>query len=96
MYGKRLKAYRQTGYEIYSEKDTEKQATDAIFDLDKYFEVYKYDLLKANGNIIEEKLQCDIKTLGNYIIGKIIGEQYLALLLKELEISPEEWSGCPM
>lgn len=43
---------------------------------------------------IEEKLQCDSKTLGNYINGKTIGGQYLALLLKELEISPEEWSDC--
>lgn len=52
MYGKRLKAYRQIGYEIYSEKDTEKQETNAIFDLDNYFEVYKRDLLEANREII--------------------------------------------
>lgn len=52
MYAKRLKAYRQIGYEIYSEKDTEKQETNAIFDLDNYFEVYKRDLLEANREII--------------------------------------------
>lgn len=52
MYAKRLKAYRQIGYEIYSEKDTEKQETNAIFDLDNYFEIYKRDLLEANREII--------------------------------------------
>lgn len=52
MYGKRLKAYKQIGYEIYSENDAEKQEANAIFDIDSYFEVYRRDLLNANREII--------------------------------------------
>lgn len=43
---------------------------------------------------LEEKLQCDSKTLTNYLNGKTTGGQYLTLLLEELQITPEEWNNC--
>lgn len=55
MYYKRLKAYKQIGYEIYSEKrclNLEKEETNAIFDIDNYEAVYKRDLINANTEII--------------------------------------------
>ena len=52
MYAKRLKAYKQIGYEISSGVLTDKQVTNAIYDGDNYFETYHKDLLGANKNII--------------------------------------------
>lgn len=52
MYYKRLKAYKQIGYDIYSGKESEKQKANAIFDIDNYLEVYRKDLLEANKEII--------------------------------------------
>lgn len=52
MYAKRLKAYKQIGYEISSGVHTDKQVTNAIYDGNSYFETYRRDLLEANKNII--------------------------------------------
>ncbi len=52
MYYKRLKAYKQIGYEVYAGEGTPKQEANAIFDIDNYMEVYKQDLLEANKEII--------------------------------------------
>ena len=52
MYYKRLKAYKQIGYDVYAGEETPKQAANAIFDIDNYMEVYKQDLLEANKEII--------------------------------------------
>lgn len=52
MYYKRLKAYKQIGYEIYSGKDSPKQETNAIFDIDNYSEIFRQDLMAANKEII--------------------------------------------
>ncbi|WP_330682484.1 DEAD/DEAH box helicase [Mediterraneibacter glycyrrhizinilyticus] len=52
MYAKRLKAYRQIGYEICSGLHSEKQKTNAIFDGENYREVFKKDLLEAEQRII--------------------------------------------
>lgn len=52
MYMKRLKAYRQIGYEICGNPYSVKQSTNAIFDGDNYREVYQGDLLEANKNIV--------------------------------------------
>ena len=54
MYHKRLKAYKQIGYSIYSE-ETKYQfdyLLNSIFDIDNYFDVYKKDLLSAKNEII--------------------------------------------
>ena len=52
MYHKRLKAYKQIGYDICVGNSVEKQSAGAIFDIDTYAEVYKKDLLTANKEII--------------------------------------------
>lgn len=52
MYAKRLKAYKQIGYEVCGGPDCEKQSADAIFDSENYAAVYKKDLLEANKNIV--------------------------------------------
>ncbi len=52
MYAKRLKAYRQIGYEICSGLHSEKQKTNAIFDGENYRQVFKKDLLEAEQRII--------------------------------------------
>jgi len=52
MYHKRLKAYKQIGYDIFSETGAQKQTANAIFDIDNYADVYRNDLLTAEKEII--------------------------------------------
>ena len=52
MYHKRLKAYRQIGYNIFSGGEAQKQISNAIFDIDNYIDVYQADLLTAEKEII--------------------------------------------
>lgn len=52
MYDKRLKAYKQIGYDICAGNAAEKQNAGAIFDIDTYAEVYRKDLLEAGEEII--------------------------------------------
>ena len=52
MYHKRLKAYKQIGYDIFSETGVQKQTTNAIFDMDTYADIYRNDLLTAEKEII--------------------------------------------
>lgn len=52
MYAKRLKAYKQIGYEVCGGLKSEKQTANAIFDGENYYEVYRKDLLEANRNIV--------------------------------------------
>ena len=43
MYGKRLKAYRQIGYQICTNISGEKQEAGAIYDFENYLEVFQRD-----------------------------------------------------
>lgn len=52
MYAKRLKAYRQIGYEVCGGLCGGKQTANAIFDSENYADVYRKDLLEANKNIV--------------------------------------------
>ena len=52
MYARRLKAYRQIGYEICGSLDCKKQEANAIFDGENYKEVFMKDLLEAGRNIV--------------------------------------------
>ncbi|MCM1326120.1 MAG: DEAD/DEAH box helicase family protein [Bacteroidales bacterium] len=52
MYHKRLKAYKQIGYNILSGTSVDKQTTNAIFDIDSYLDIYRRDLLTAEKEII--------------------------------------------
>lgn len=52
MYAKRLKAYKQIGYEVCGGLKSEKQTANAIFDGENYYEVYIKDLLEASRNIV--------------------------------------------
>ena len=52
MYYKRLKAYKQIGYDVYAGEESVKQEANAIFDIDNYMEVFRKDLLESNKEII--------------------------------------------
>ncbi len=52
MYMKRLKAYKQIGYEIIGDLQADKQMVNAIYDGDNYSENYHKDLVDANKNIV--------------------------------------------
>lgn len=52
MYAKRLKAYKQIGYDVCGGLKSKKQTTNAIFDSENYCDVYRKDLLQAVKNII--------------------------------------------
>lgn len=55
MYGKRLKAYKKSGYELISDTNgikSESQISQSIFDASNYYDMYSQDLLCANKNII--------------------------------------------
>lgn len=52
MYHKRLKAYKQIGYDIFSGTGGQIQAANAIFDIDNYADIYQNDLLAAKKEII--------------------------------------------
>lgn len=52
MYHKRLKAYKQIGYDIFSGNGAHKQEANAIFDIDNYTHIYQNDLLAAEKEII--------------------------------------------
>lgn len=52
MYLKRLKAYRQIGYELCSGLHGEKQEAGSIFDGENYRDIFKRDLLEAERRIV--------------------------------------------
>lgn len=52
MYGKRLKTYKSSGYQIINEMTLQKQNTNAIFDGENYMKIFQKDLLQANKNIV--------------------------------------------
>ena len=53
MYHKRLKAYNQIGYSIYSHDVNDKIVnTNSIFNMENYYETYSKDLLSARNEII--------------------------------------------
>lgn len=52
MYAKRLRAYKQIGYEVSTGIKEEKQTANAIYDGDNYIETFHRDLLEADKNII--------------------------------------------
>ncbi len=52
MYYKRLKAYKQIGYDVFAGGRNEKQEASSIYDINNYAEVYKRDLLEVNSDII--------------------------------------------
>ena len=52
MYYKRLKAYKQIGFDVSDGIKAKKQETYSIFDFDNYEDTYKKDVLTANREII--------------------------------------------
>ena len=52
MYMKRLKAYKQIGYELAGGLKVEKRTVNAIYDGDNYREIFHRDLIDANKNVI--------------------------------------------
>ena len=59
MYGKRLKAYKKSGYELISDTNgikSESQISQSIYDASNYYDMYSHDLMRAKKNIIVTKL----------------------------------------
>ena len=52
MYAKRLKAYKQIGYDVCTGLQNAKQEANSIFDSENYLPVYEKDLLKADSSIV--------------------------------------------
>ncbi|EXM39925.1 restriction endonuclease subunit R [Ruminococcus albus SY3] len=52
MYAKRLKAYKRIGYQLYTGKTLENQASNSIFDSETYLAVYEKDLKNAAKDIV--------------------------------------------
>ena len=52
MYAKRMRAYKQIGYEICTDGENGKQNANAIFDYENYDDVYNRDLINADKSII--------------------------------------------
>jgi len=75
MYQKRLKAYKQIGYSLYSEPTADIQESNSIFDIDNYKEIYYKDLKNANKEII----------ISSPMITKKKIETYLSLLQEKQE-----------
>ena len=61
MYGKRLKAYKQIGYQICTNLSAEKQESGAIYDFESYLPVFERDLQEAEKDIIISSLQMNRK-----------------------------------
>lgn len=61
MYGKRLKAYRQIGYQICTNISEKKQEPGAIYDYENYLEVFERDLQEAEKDIIISSPQMNQK-----------------------------------
>ena len=61
MYGKRLKAYKQIGYQICTNISAEKQEAGAIYDFENYLEVFERDLQEAEKDIIISSPQMNRK-----------------------------------
>ena len=72
MYAKRLKAYKQIGYEVCTGIKGEKQTANAIFDGDNYVEVFQRDLLEADNNIIVDFLKKFVSNTDKVIIVAMI------------------------
>lgn len=51
-YTKRIRAYKQIGYEIYSGQENVKQKINAIYDYENYLSAYQKDLQEANRSIV--------------------------------------------
>lgn len=52
MYAKRLRAYKQIGYEVCSDVVSVKQSVNAVFDYENYANIFNKDLQEANKSII--------------------------------------------
>lgn len=76
MYAKRLKAYKRIGYQLYTGKTLENQASNSIFDSEIYLAVYEKDLKNAAKDIVISS-----PTLGKYKVNRMIS------LLKERQES---------
>lgn len=61
MYGKRLKAYKQIGYQICTNISADKQGAGAIYDFENYLEVFERDLQEARKEIIISSPQMNRK-----------------------------------
>lgn len=61
MYGKRLKAYKQIGYQICTNISAEKQEAGAIYDYGSYLQVFERGLQEAEKDIIISSPQMNRK-----------------------------------
>ena len=84
MYGKRLKAYKQIGYEVCTRVSGDKQEANAIYDLDTYEGVYLCDLREAKAEIVISS-----QTLNTHKVNQLIR---LSNERPELKITIVTWA----
>lgn len=88
MYYKRLKAYKQIGYEVFAGIGKEKQGGNSIFDADNYIETYKKDLLGADREIIISSPSISGKKAGE-LLGLLKDKQESGIKIRIVTWKPE-------
>ncbi len=88
MYYKRLKTYKNMGYEIYNNTYAEKQKVGSIFDSKSYGEIFERDIYESNKEIIISSPGINSKKVDNFC--KIVAEkQKDGIQICVLTLSPE-------
>lgn len=90
MYAKRLKAYRQIGYEICSGLHGEKQEANAIFDGERYSEIFQKDLLEAQQRILISSSVISAKKIYD-LIDMLKEKQELGIEVTIITWEPDEY-----
>ena len=84
MYGKRLRAYKQIGYEVCSGLSDEKQEANAIYDWNTYEDVYLRDVQEAR-----EEIVISSQTLNALKVNQLI---HLGVTRPEVKITIVTWA----
>ena len=90
MYAKRLKAYRQIGYEICSGLHGEKQEANAIFDGESYRKIFRKDLLEAGQRIVISSSVISAKKIYD-LIDMLKEKQELGIEVTIITWEPDEY-----
>lgn len=91
MYGKRLRAYKQIGYEICTGiETTEVKETNAIFDIENYGAVYRQDLSGASKEIVISSPGLS-KDKVHQMIGLLGGQQAEGVLVTIVTWHPDTY-----
>ena len=75
MYNKRLKTYKQIGFQVVSGLSDRKQTVNAIYNSENYMDVFERDLIEANKNIVV--------SVSEFIMSKV--ERFLHIVEPRME-----------